>query len=114
MAGLRASNIEGLQLEQQGRSRLKEDVQQVTDRLCDSEFIRYLSEQFPKLGGFHSAKSTITNCNFVRSATIVGNTASHGSYRNLSEDTLKSAFNDAVLFALLCQQYAVYKRGGSW
>ena len=110
LAGLR-SNIEGLQLEKQGGSRLQNDVEQVTDKLCDPEFIRYLSEQFPRLGGFLSAKSTITNCNFVRSATIVGNTASHGSYRNLSEDTLKSAFNDAVLFALLCRQYAVYKRG---
>lgn len=75
----------------------------------DMHFLTYLAEGEILFDSFQEAKSIIANTDFGRSVNL-SQLTSHKSIKNLDIYTIVKLFDEAVLFAVLCQQYVMYKR----
>ena len=88
----------------------KRNVQAVAEMLTnDDKFINYLVSAIP-YDGYNQAKTVITARKFADSADE-SNLTSHSADQMLGTHHTESLFNDAVLFASLCQHYVHYVRG---
>lgn len=88
----------------------KENVDYVHDLFKrDMHFLTYLAEGEILFDSFQEAKSIIANTDFGRSVNL-SQLTSHKSIKNLDIYTIVKLFDEAVLFAVLCQQYVMYKR----
>lgn len=88
----------------------KRNVQAVAEMFTnDDKFINYLVSAIP-YDGYNQAKTVITARKFADSADE-SNLTSHSADQMLDTHHTESLFNDAVLFASLCQHYVHYVRG---
>lgn len=88
----------------------KKNVEHVHDLFkTDPHFYQYLSEHKIVFDTFTEAQSVIKSKKFGASVDDA-NLASHKSAKHYSIDDIFDLFDNAVLFALLCQQYVLFKK----
>lgn len=75
----------------------------------DPHFLQFLSEGRIVFDTFSEAQSVIMHRDFGASVDDA-NLASHKSAKDYSIQTVIDLFDDAVLFAVLCQQYTLFKK----
>lgn len=108
LLGINESGV-GVQLPQGISTHHTENVNFMQEKFKDNHFKQYLSEQNKLFTNFQDANSVINTANFgtrVSEAQL----SAHKSARSLDIDQVKSAFNFAVLFALLCEHYVAFLR----
>lgn len=87
----------------------KENVDHVHDLFKnDMHFLAYLAEGRILFDSFQEARSMVTGTDFGSSVDL-SQLTSHKSVKDLNIDTIVRLFEEAVLFAVLCQQYVMYK-----
>lgn len=87
----------------------KENVEFVHDLFKEASFNTAISNSNGLFSYYREAVAVINNANFGESVALSQLTA-HKSMKDLDMDKLISLFNDAVLFALLTEQYVIFKK----
>ena len=90
----------------------KENVTFVQNLFKDQLFWNYLSSGKILFDTFQEAKATINNTDFGASVDYA-QLASHKSVKDFDIDTIIRLFNEAVLFAILCQQFVLFQRSNT-
>lgn len=86
----------------------KSNVEHVHGLFKDNSFFTYLGGGNIVFGSYQEARSVIGTTDFGSSVTQ-SQLLSHKSVKNFEIDTIVKMFNEAVLFAVLCQQYVAFK-----
>ena len=87
----------------------KKNVSYVHELFKDHNFQRYLSDGRIIFDTFQEAHSVIGKTDFGESVDY-SELASHKTMKDLDIDTILRLSNEAVLFAMLCQQYVQFKK----
>lgn len=88
---------------------MEENVSYVHDLFKnDKKFIKFLYDSCHLFDTYHEANSVIRDADFGRSVDQ-SNLPSHKTIKDLDVDTIVHLFNDGVLFALVSEQYVLYK-----
>lgn len=87
----------------------KDNVRNVHENhLKNKKFYQYLDDNGILFDSYTEAESVIEGTDFAETAYRANSTA-HKSMKNILMNDFLSWFNDAVLFAMLCEQYAKYR-----
>lgn len=88
----------------------KENIGDVHEKhLKDNKFYQYLDDNGILFDSYTEAKYVIEGAKFAETADRSNGTA-HKSMKNILMTDFTAWFNDAVLFAMLCEHYAKYRR----
>lgn len=89
----------------------KENVSYVHSLFKNNKFQDYLQAGRIVFDTFQEAHNVIENTDFGESVEY-SSLGSHKSMKDYDIDTIMRLSNDAVLFAMLCQQYVQFKKQG--
>lgn len=84
------------------------NVKHVHELFKDKQFFTYLDDGHIVFESYLEARSVIESTDFS-SSVDQSQLLSHKSAKSSEIDTIVKMFNEAVLFAVLCQQYVVFK-----
>ena len=84
------------------------NVKHVHELFKDKQFSTYLDDGHIVFDSYLEARSVIESTDFG-SSVDQSQLLSHKSAKSFEIDTIVKMFNEAVLFAVLCQQYVVFK-----
>lgn len=89
----------------------KENVSYVHSLFKNNKFQDYLQAGRIVFDTYQEAHNVIENTDFGESVEY-SSLGSHKSMKDYDIDTIMRLSNDAVLFAMLCQQYVQFKKQG--
>lgn len=90
-----------------GTPSLKERVSTVQHLLRENHFVTFLSQHEVIDGSYKSCKKILDNTDFDKTADMA-NDMSHKDIANIQIETIKKMFNEAVLFAYICEYLVTY------